>query len=160
MKKLVIIALSVCLCSCASSRFSFATPKSDPSVYLEKPLSNVLAGNFTGEEAYKEEFVGYGDNERMFKYFHFVSPVNIVPTNNDNRYIFSDNAGNSVNVETSLGGFYNIYQLSDNYDFRPEKFYNIKYTARVDNISQQLEIISIDSIEGLLTYKEYKEQEE
>jgi hypothetical protein len=173
MKNIItILALSVSLFSCASSdRFWFSTPRADSSVYFEYSLRDVLSVNIAGEDAFEEDTGDYDSKYRMFyynhgyydrnphiKYFHIASDVYLLY--DENQYIFlSDDEGNSKHIidERNFNDEYNIIK---NGDYDPRKIYRVKYTLSCDSRdSTDYNSIKIDSIEGLLTYEEYRKLE-
>jgi hypothetical protein len=157
MKKIVlpVMFLSVfCLYSCTSSdRIYFADPKSDPSVYHEYSLYDVLSDNIAGEDAYESRPSSLY-SEYITKYFHIVSEVYIRYDRNKN-IVFFDSERNSKSVADSRG-FDHEYDIDRNGDYDPSKIYRVKYTLIWSLDSKN---IKIDSIEGLLTYSEYEQLE-
>jgi hypothetical protein len=134
-----------------------ASPEADPSIYIEKPLSEVIAGNLTGKEAYDSNWGG------DLKYYHIVSEAYLRCTNEKDWIIYYDNEANFLNVYFSrdFNREFNILENGD-YDFR--KLYRIKYTLRwagpgSGTTNKQDFYIELDSIEGMLTYREYESKE-
>jgi hypothetical protein len=135
----------------------FATPSTEPSIYIEKPLSEVIAGNLIGKEAYKEKYNG------NHKYYHIISEAYLQCNNETDWIIYYDNEENSLKVYFSenFGREFNILKNGD-YDSR--KLYKIKYTldwAGPGSETADINVfhITIDSIEGMLTYREYENKE-
>jgi hypothetical protein len=158
MKKQFIALMLVCFCfySCASARFIFAFPKTDPSIYIEKPLSEVIAGNLTGEEAYEKE---YGGRSK----YHIISEAYLRCNNETDWIIYYDNEANSLNVYFS-DNFRREFNILENEDYDFRKLYKIKYTLEwagpgSDTTNKRVFYIKIDSIEGMLTYREYENKE-
>jgi hypothetical protein len=154
MKRLA-FALTVCLCSCTSMRFTFATPSADSSVYLERSLHDVLSGNLSGEEAY--------NGGTYFKRFHIVSEVyfskNLENGNtSDYHAVMFDESNNKITVNFS-NEFRREYDIWRNYDFDPRKKYRVKYTLgwtgpRSGFFLAEDRRIEVVSVEDLLTYTE------
>jgi hypothetical protein len=130
-------------------------PQADPSVYLEKPLAYVAAGNLTIQDAFYRNI----DGRLSFK---FASDAYIEYYNHGDSYLYDD-AGNKIAFSTLTDDFRqiigNIYRINENSDFDPNKKYRVNYV--VEEVYKGLwvgigYIIRIDSIEGLLTYDEAK----
>ena len=150
MNKIVFFMIIILIfLGCASTN-----PRGDPSVYIEKTLSDVINLKFNQSDGFLEKRYQSWPEELTFRFVSFAY-IKV----EENFVVLSDDSGNNISVYGEHD-FFQIYRLRENGDFDPKKLYRVYYRIipRESNFVKIAGIKNIDleGIEGLITFNEFE----
>ena len=141
-------------------------PQGTSSNYIEKPLADVINVNLRINEAYANgSHHSLPNSNIVFESLLFRITSEVFISINNNQIIIFDEYGNKIN-NSLLRDIYElnkVYNLPNNPDLNPDKKYKIYYIVETTNhwvhanpFSIEIMNITIERIEGLMTYQEYR----
>jgi hypothetical protein len=130
----------------------------DPSIYLERSLSDILNGNLSSRQAYRRDTNGN-------LYHNLVSNVYLKDIREDSSrfVILYDNIGNEL-FSFNSSNFIIKYNIAENNNFKPEQQYRVRYTLltlyntalNISSRDPMDKVAVLESVEGLLSYEEVR----